>query len=58
MDGLHVLLPGLTFVDRTAIADGALDALIVWVLASAIAIGWQFTNLARWTQQVPIERRE
>jgi len=32
-----------------AIVNGAITPLIVWLVAGAIAMGWQFTNIERWT---------
>lgn len=48
MDGLHLILPGMGLVDRTAIADGATLPLIVWVVAGTIGMAWQFKNIGRW----------
>ena len=52
MDGLHLILPGLNFVDRLAIADGTTLPLIVWVVAGTVGMAWQFKNIERWTSAV------
>ena len=49
MDGIHLILPALDIFDRSAIAGGALAPLIIWVVAGAVAMGWQFSNIERWT---------
>ncbi len=49
MDGAHLMFQSIDVLDRTTIAAGAYTPLIVWVVAGAIAMGWQFANLARWT---------
>lgn len=49
MDGLHLIFGFIGILDRTAIADGALLPLVVWVVAGGVAMGWQFKNIARWT---------
>ena len=48
MDGLHLILPGMSVLDRTAIADGATLPLIVWVVAGTVGMAWQFKNIGRW----------
>ena len=48
MDGTHLIFRSLDLVDRTAISEGALAPLVVWLVAGAIAMGWQFTNIERW----------
>ena len=49
MDGLHLIFRSVGILDRTAIADGALVPLIIWVVAGGVAMGWQFKNIERWT---------
>ena len=50
MDGGHLIFQSLDFLDRTAIAQGAVTQLIIWVVVGAIAMGWQFMNIERWTK--------
>jgi len=50
MDGLHLILPGMGLVDRTAIADGATLPLIVWVVAGTVGMAWQFKNIGSWAK--------
>jgi hypothetical protein len=49
MDGLHLILRSVGILDRTAIADGAMLPLVIWIVAGTVAMGWQFKNIARWT---------
>ena len=49
MDGGHLIFQSLGFLDRTAIAQGAVTPLIIWIVVGAIAMGWQFMNIERWT---------
>ena len=49
MDGGHLIFQSLGFLDRTAIAQGAVTPLIIWIVGGAIAMGWQFMNIERWT---------
>ena len=49
MDGGHLILRSLDILDRAAIAEGAITPLIIWVVVGAIAMGWQFMNIERWT---------
>lgn len=49
MDGMHLIFRSLDIFDRTAISDGAAAPLIVWIVVGAIAMGWQFMNIERWT---------
>ena len=49
MDGLHLIFASIEILDRTAIANGAVVPLIIWIVASTIAMGWQFMNIERWT---------
>jgi len=48
MDGLHLIFGSIGILDRTAIADGALMPLVVWIVAGTVGMAWQFKNLARW----------
>ena len=48
MDGVHLIFRSLDLLDRTAISEGAAAPLIVWLVAGAMAMGWQFMNLERW----------
>ena len=52
MDGTHLLLPSLGLVDRTAIGNGSMVPLIVWVVLAAVGMGWQFANITKWTGAV------
>ncbi len=49
MDGSHLIFRSMGILDRTAIADGAMFPLIIWAVAGAVGMGWQFKNIARWT---------
>jgi hypothetical protein len=49
MDGGHLIFRSLDILDRAAIAEGAITPLIIWVVVGAIAMGWQFMNIERWT---------
>jgi hypothetical protein len=49
MDGAHLVFQSMDVLDRTTIAGGAYTPLIIWVVLGAIAMGWQFANLERWT---------
>ena len=49
MDGIHLIFRSLSIFDRTAIADGALVPLMIWIIAGTVAMGWQFKNIERWT---------
>lgn len=48
MDGGHLIFRSFDILDRTAISDGAAVPLIIWIVAGAIAMGWQFMNIERW----------
>jgi len=37
--------------DRSSIAEGAMVPLVIWVVAAAIAMGWQFMNIEEWTRR-------
>ena len=50
MDGLHLIFKSIDILDRTAIANGALVPMIIWIVAGSIAMGWQFMNIERWTR--------
>ena len=49
MDGLHLIFRSVGILDRTAIADGAMLPLVVWIVAGAVGMGWQFRNIERWS---------
>lgn len=49
MDGGHLIFQSMDVLDRTTIAGGAYTPLIIWVVVGAIAMGWQFLNIERWT---------
>ncbi len=49
MDGLHLIFRSVGILDRTAIADGAMLPLVIWMVAGSVGMGWQFKNIARWT---------
>ena len=49
MDGLYLIFKSIDILDRTAIANGALVPLIIWIVAGTVAMGWQFMNFERWT---------
>ncbi len=49
MDGGHLIFQSMDVLDRTAIAGGAYTPLIIWAVSGAVAMGWQFANLERWT---------
>ena len=51
MDGVHLLFRSWTLFDRSAIADGALAPLVIWLVAGAIAMGWQFMNVDKWNRK-------
>lgn len=48
MDGVHLIFGFTGILDRTAIADGAMMPLVIWIVAATIGMAWQFKNLARW----------
>ncbi len=48
MDGIRLVLPDLTIVDRTLIRDGDIGPLAIWLVLSVIGLGWQFSNLSKW----------
>ena len=49
MDGVHLIFQSLDVLDRTTIALGTITPLVIWIVISAIAMGWQFMNIERWT---------
>lgn len=49
MDGVHLIFQSIGALDRAAIASGAITPLIIWLVLSGIAMGWQFMNIERWT---------
>ncbi len=51
MDGAHLVFRSLGILDRTTIVNGAVTPLIIWLVLGAIAIGWQFKNLEKWTKK-------
>ena len=51
MDGGHLMFQSMNFLDRTTIAGGAYTPLVIWAVLGAIAMGWQFMNIARWTSK-------
>lgn len=51
MDGAHLIFQSLGILDRTTIVNGAVTPLIIWLVLGAIAIGWQFKNLEKWTKK-------
>lgn len=53
MDGAHLIFQSLDILDRTTIANGAVAPLIIWLVVGAIAMGWQFMNIERWTENAP-----
>ena len=53
MDGAHLIVQSLDILDRTTIANGAVAPLIIWLVVGAIAMGWQFMNIERWTENAP-----
>ena len=53
MAGAHHLLPEVGIFDRAG--GGALPALITLVLA-VVGVFWQYSNLAKWTQVLPLDR--
>ena len=52
MDGLHLIFSSIDMLDRTATANGAVVPLIIWIVAGAVAMGWQIMNIERWTRNV------
>lgn len=57
MDGMHLLFGSLTFLDRSTISDGAMTPLLIWSVAGAIGLGWQFMNLERWSRRAGISHK-
>jgi hypothetical protein len=53
MIGAHHILPGVGLFDRAA--GSVLPALLTLVLA-VIGLSWQFSNIAKWTQMLPMGR--
>ena len=49
IDGAHLLFQETEIFDRTTIASGAIGPLIIWIVLSAIAAGWQVRNIEKWT---------
>jgi hypothetical protein len=48
MDGVNKLLPNLALSDRSLIASGSFLPLIVWIVLTAVGLGWQFKNIGKW----------
>ena len=48
MDGIHKLIPGLDMVNRSTIATGGWIPLVVWIVLTAVGLGWQFANIRKW----------
>lgn len=50
MDGLFLAIGVPDILDRASIAEGAIAPLVLWGVLGAIACGWQFMNIERWTR--------
>ena len=51
MDGAHLIVPGVSFLDRASIlAAGGLLPLLIWIVLGAVGLGWQFSNLKKWAR--------
>lgn len=51
MDGAHILMPGLRFLDRQAsFAQGGLVRLLIWLVVAAAGGAWQYTQLRQWSK--------
>lgn len=50
MDGINLFFPSWMILNRSTIAEGAMVPLVIWVVAGAIAMGWQFMNIEEWTK--------
>jgi hypothetical protein len=48
MDGLHKLIPSLDMVNRSTIATGGVVPLVIWIVLTAVGLGWQFANIKKW----------
>ena len=53
MTGANHILPGVGFFDRAA--GGVLPPLVAIILAVA-GVSWQRSNIAKWTQMLPVDR--
>ena len=53
MDGLHLILPSLGMVNRSAISHGSIAPLLIWSILGGLAIGWQYSNIGRWVDIPP-----
>lgn len=53
MLGAHHILPGVGLFDRAA--GGVVPAVLTIVLA-LVGIGWQYSNIAKWVQMLPLGR--
>jgi hypothetical protein len=47
MDGLHLIFRNVDILDRTG---GGTIPLLIWVFVGALAMSWQFMNLAKWAK--------
>lgn len=47
MDGLHLIFRNVDILDRTG---GGTIPLVIWVFVGALAMSWQFMNLAKWAK--------
>ncbi|MGB5705235.1 MAG: hypothetical protein WBM41_00275 [Arenicellales bacterium] len=45
MDGLNLIFRNVDILDRTG---GGTIPLVIWVFVGALAMSWQFMNLAKW----------
>ena len=50
MDGIWLILPDVSAVDRSLALDGDIVPLVIWIVLSAIGLGWQFSNLSKWVE--------
>jgi hypothetical protein len=48
MDGLYKLIPSLDMVNRSAISTGSWVPLVIWIVLTAVGLGWQFSNIRKW----------
>ena len=52
LDGAHLILPSVGIFDRMAISQGAIMPLVLWIVMAVIGLGWQFTNIDKWTGRI------
>jgi hypothetical protein len=45
MDGLNLIFRNFDILDRTG---GGTIPLVIWAFVGALAMSWQFMNLAKW----------